>query len=394
MEVGVVGGSLGGLTAALTLADAGATVTVYERSSTELAQRGAGIGFLPESQRYLVERAGVDIDDISIATSFIRYLRRDGDILHEEPHGYRFSSWNTVYRRLLGCLRPGVMRLAHEAVDWHDDGTKVRITFANGNSVACDLAVFADGVGSAARARLLPGARPRYAGYVAWRGTVPESSLPGAVRDRLMDSITYHVFANSHILVYPIPGIDGEVGAGSRLVNFVWYRNYTEGGDLEDLLTDDDGTRREISIPPGSVSRRHVSEMRATAEARLPDVLAHVVVGAEQPFVQVVFDLDVDKVAFGRTCLIGDAAFLARPHAAAGTAKAADDAWSLADALAPVIAGGEGLDAALRRWESERMTVGRGLLKRTQDIGRRSQVDNSWVPGDPDLIFGLKAPGR
>jgi 2,6-dihydroxypyridine 3-monooxygenase len=134
--------------------------------------------------------------------------------------------------------------------------------------------------------------------------------------------------------------------------------------------------------------------MRAVAAARLPEVLARVVVGAEQPFLQVVYDVEVDRVAFGRVCLVGDAAFVARPHAAAGTAKAADDAWALADALAPVVDGREDLSVALARWEEGRLAVGRQLLARTQEIGRRSQFDGTWIPGDPELIFGLRGPGR
>ena len=94
-----------------------------------------------------------------------------------------------------------------------------------------------------------------------------------------------------------------------------------------------DGVRRELSLPPGAARADQVDELRSTAANRLPAVIADVVVGTEQPFVQVIFDVDVPRMAFDRVCLIGDAAFVARPHAAAGTAKAAADAWSLAEAL-------------------------------------------------------------
>jgi 2,6-dihydroxypyridine 3-monooxygenase len=93
---------------------------------------------------------------------------------------------------------------------------------------------------------------------------------------------------------------------------------------------------------------------------------------------------------FGRTCLIGDAAFAVRPHAAAGTAKAAADAWMLRDALAAHV---DDIDAALAAWEPGQLDLGRSLLDRTRAISRRSQVDNDWQPGDPDLVFGLYAPG-
>jgi 2,6-dihydroxypyridine 3-monooxygenase len=89
-------------------------------------------------------------------------------------------------------------------------------------------------------------------------------------------------------------------------------------------------------------------------------------------------------------CLVGDAAFAVRPHAAAGTAKAAADGWELARALEE-----EGdIERALRAWEPGQLALGRNLLERTRRIGRRSQVDCNWTPGDPELIFGLYEPGR
>ena len=94
-------------------------------------------------------------------------------------------------------------------------------------------------------------------------------------------------------------------------------------------------------------------------------------------------------MAFGRVCLIGDAAFVVRPHAAAGTAKAAADAWALADAVER-----DGhVPSALVRWEPGQVALGAQLLERSRRIGRRSQVDGTWVPGDPELIFGLRGPG-
>jgi len=390
MKISVVGGSIGGLTAGLLLRDAGHDVRVFERSPAELAQRGAGIGLLPETSRYLTECAGVDIDDISIATSHIRYLSRDNSILHEEKHNYRFSSWNTIYRQLLSCMKPNDYVLNHELTSWSDvDASEVTVTFANGNTETSDLVVFADGVNSLARATLLPGATPRYAGYVAWRGMVHETELSNDTRTLLDDAITYFVYPNSHILVYPIPGLEGETAPGQRLFNFVWYRNYSTGGQLEDLLTDISGVQREVSLPPGAVAPHHIAEMQTHAKTHLPAAIAELIVKTQQPFIQVVFDLTIDQMAFGRTCLLGDAANLGRPHAAAGTAKAADDAWALTDALDR----NDDLLTALREYENSQLAVGHQLIERTELIGRRSQFENSWVPGDPDLIFGLKAPG-
>jgi len=96
-------------------------------------------------------------------------------------------------------------------------------------------------------------------------------------------------------------------------------------------------------------------------------------------------------MAAGQVAILGDAAFAVRPHAAAGTAKAAADAWALADALDH--ADGD-VPAALASWEMAQLDLGHRLLERCREIGRRSQVDNRWDPSDPYLIFGLHEPGR
>ena len=389
MRAAIIGGSLGGLTAALLLRDLGVQVDVYERSPSALVQRGAGIGFLPDAARYLVERAGVPLDRISVATSHIRHLDRRGERIYNAAHRYRFSSWNTVYRGLLALIDPSRYHLGHEMTGWTEGDEVLEAHFADRSSQRVDLLVCADGVGSIARARLLPELRPAYSGYVAWRGKVPEASLDQATRAVFDDAITYYVYANSHVLVYPIPGPDGSIVPGERLINFVWYRNYLEGSDLDELLTDPAGQRRDTSLPPGAVREPHVAELRAVASSRLPEPIARVVCSTAQPFLQVIYDIDVPRMAFGRVCLIGDAAFVVRPHAAAGTAKAAADAWALADALGHC----GGVVAALVDWEPGQLALGRQLIERTRRIGRRSQFDDNWLPGDPELIFGLHAPG-
>ncbi|WP_454753536.1 FAD binding domain-containing protein [Cupriavidus necator] len=99
------------------------------------------------------------------------------------------------------------------------------------------------------------------------------------------------------------------------------------------MLTDTTGHRHDTSFPPGSVKDTHIAELRAAAVSRLPEPIGRVVCSAAQPFLQVIYDVDAPRMAFGRVCLIGDAAFAVRPHAAAGSAKAAADAWALTEAI-------------------------------------------------------------
>jgi 2,6-dihydroxypyridine 3-monooxygenase len=390
-RVAVVGGSLGGLTAALVLRDVGCEVDVFERSVAELESRGAGIVVLEETVRYFRERTDLDLDQLTTSTGLLRYLGRDGSVVYEEPRRYRYSAWHTIYRALLGCFGRRRYHLGKEVAGFHQQGERVEVRFADGSAADYDLLVCADGISSNARAVLQPQGRPAYAGYVAWRGTVEERQLSRGVRDLLTDSICYQVLPNSHILLYPIPALDGSVAPGRRLANFVWYRNYAGGEELDDLMTDRDGVRRDLTLPPGAARQAHLDELRAVAVANLAPQFAEVVLRSELPFVQVIFDIEVDRMAFGQVCLIGDAAFALRPHAAAGTAKAAADAWTLAEALAATQGD---IQAALPRWERHQLAVGRAALQRTRRNGNKSQFEGTWRPGDPELVFGLYEPGR
>jgi FAD binding domain-containing protein/uncharacterized protein DUF3500 len=246
-----------------------------------------------------------------VTTARIRYLDRGGRVLHEQAQPYRFSNWNTVYHSLLRCFGRDRYSLGRECVTIEPAGDEVRLRFAGGEELSCDLLVCADGIGSRARARLLPEARPRYAGYVAWRGLVAETEL-GAGAGGFTDAITYHVFANSHVLVYPIPGLDGALEPGRRLINFVWVPRLP-GRRRPGRPHDSEGVRHEVSMPPGKPRAEHQEEMRATAAARLLPAMAAVVHAVERPFLQSILDIEVPRMAFGRVCLVGDAVFAVRP---------------------------------------------------------------------------------
>jgi 2,6-dihydroxypyridine 3-monooxygenase len=249
--------------------------------------------------------------------------------------------------------------------------------------------VLADGILSTGRRFLFPDVEPSYSGYVAWRGTVPEHAVAGAALQALDDTITYVLMPNSHMLVYPIPGSDGSIEFGRRRWNFVWYRNVESGRPLADLMTDRDGLQQKISLHPGRVRRRYVAELKDLAAQNLPASVSAIVLCVDEPFVQVVMDVKCPSMVVGRVCILGDAAFAARPHAAAGTAKAAENAWTLADALA----GAEDVDRALQGWSRSQTALGRRLVARSKRLGDGSQFRTDWRPGDPGLRFGLYEPG-
>jgi 2,6-dihydroxypyridine 3-monooxygenase len=311
-------------------------------------------------------------------------------VLSEDARRHHFTGYNTLYGTLLRAFGRERYHLASEAtgITQSDDG--VEIAFTSGERATADLVVGADGVSSFVRRTMVPDVQPRYGGYVAWRGVVHEKDLTPETFAALDDSLTYYFRPGTHALTYPIPNYDGAVEPGRRLMNLVWYRNVPEGEPLADLLTDRSGKQRDVSLPPGAVRDEHLADFRATAEAQLPPPIAEVALKTAEPFLQVMIDVEVPRMAFGRVCLVGDAAFSVRPHAAAATAKGADDVWALADALRR--SDGD-VPEALRQWEPAQLELGRALLARTRDLGEGAQFRGDWLPGDLALTFGLREPG-
>ena len=381
----VVGGSLGGLTAALVLRDQGWDVDVLERSAVPLQDRGAGIVLHPTTVRYLVERVGKAIGDIGVPASRLRYLGDDGSVAHEQPCAYRFASYFELYRGLLDAFGAEHYHLAKQLARLDNQGNEVALSLTDGQTLTADLVVCADGIRSTARSILVPDAQPRYVGYVAWRGTVERDGLSDSTTSLLQDAITYRILPHGHLLTYPIPGKDGSV-----LCNWLWYRNVAPGDHLNDLLTDRNGLRAELTVPPGSVQTKHLEALHSAADTELPSAIAELVQRSAEPFVQVIVDLEVPQMAFGRTCLIGDAAFALRPHIGAGTARAADDAWQLGNAL--LHATGRQIPVRLKGWEAQQLPAARRAMQRARAAGRSVQFEGTWRVGDPSP-FGLQAAG-
>lgn len=384
----VVGGSIGGLTTALLLRELGFVVDIYERTPGRLDGRGSGIVLQPETVRWFTEHGTRPLDELSTATNWVQYLDRDNAVISREKRVWTYTAWGTFYRALLADFGEDHYHLNEFAAGFEQDADGVTIRFVSGTEARAELVVFADGVSSVARSRFDAESKLSYSGYVGWRGTVLESSLSEETRSLLSDAVTYSVVPNSHILLYPIPGETG-IGANDRLMNYIWYRNVAKGPDLNELLIDKRGFPATVSVHPGQVQDRYIDELRQTATDVLAPAASEVVTSTATPYLQVVADVRSDRMATGRVALIGDAACAARPHAAAGTAKAAADAWALAAALRETQTS---IPAALQKWEPGQLALSANLQKRAIEMGERSQFYNDWNPDDPQLRFGLTAP--
>ena len=375
--------------AAIALRKAGISVEVFERLPQRLQAQGAGLRIVPEMAALLQERAGIDLGPVSTVTRWFRHIGPANRMIANQEIAGQFTSWGSLHRALSLAFGAGQYRLGRNCVGVERSADRAVLRFADGAEEPADLAVFADGILSTGRRLLAPDTPLSYAGYVTWRGFVPAAALSAETRAVLTDAVTYSVMDHSHMIIYPIPDPQGSE-PGAILFNFVWYRNVTEGAPLDALMTDREGVRRPISLPAGAVQERFVSQLRAEAAELLPPASVEVV-AKSGPFIQALYDVTVRRMAYGRCCLVGDAAFATRPHAGAATTKAAVDSWRLADRL--VEAEGD-VVVALALWEPEQLAVGAAFVERNRQMGDRSLVANNFNPADSSTLPGLYGPGR
>jgi 2-polyprenyl-6-methoxyphenol hydroxylase-like FAD-dependent oxidoreductase len=361
----VIGGSMSGLFAAILLGRAGWRADIYERSDAELTGRGAGIVTHAEMRAVLCAAGCDPTRDLGIDVAGRKTLDRAGQVIGQFGCPQTLTSWDRVFRLLRERLPADRYHLGKELRRIEASDAGVVAHFADGSRAQAALIVGADGFRSTVRAQILPDIKPAYAGYVAWRGLVPESALSASAHADLFDALVFCLPPGEQCLSYPVAGPDNDLREGHRRCNFVWYRPAPETTELRRMLTDAAGHVHGLGIPPPLVRAEVIAELRAAARALLPPQLEEVVRLTERPFLQPIYDVETTRMALGRVALLGDAAFLARPHVAAGVTKAAADAMALARALQA----NEAIDLGLARFEAARMGINRQVMQRGRDLG-------------------------
>ena len=173
------------------------------------------------------------------------------------------------------------------------------------------------------------------------------------------------------MLSYPVPGRDNDTRPGRRGYNHIWYRPTDPERALPDLCTDATGHCHGIAIPPPLIRPEVIANIKATACALLAPQIAGIVARTEQPMFHAIFDVETPSMAIDRVALLGDAAFMARPHVGMGVTKAALDAECLAGVLRE--ADGE-VAAALARYDAERRVFGERIVARARKLGAYLQA--------------------
>jgi 2-polyprenyl-6-methoxyphenol hydroxylase-like FAD-dependent oxidoreductase len=370
LTVGIVGGSIAGCTAAIELLRLGCEVTLFERTGEELKDRGAGIGVPPSVIDTFIRRDLVDADTPYFASHTFTRLwrtaqeRRYGYLAWDQPANLALLNWGGLYRNLRKRVPDSVYHTEQRVVALHDGVNRpVGVELADGAIHEFDLVVCADGYTSLGRSTLFPEVKIQYAGYVIWRGFLLEQELEES--QPLESGVRCLGYPGGHGIFYFVPGPDGSVVPGQRLVNWGMYVPVAEP-TLTDFLTDKEGKAREGSLSPGAMPLSTEMPLKQKAYERVPDYYAEIVDKSKDTFVYAIYDCQVPAYRKGRICLAGDAGAFARPHSAAGALKGINDAIALAEALKTH----QSVEEALTHWDTAQTATDNNLVRFGNQLGQ------------------------
>jgi salicylate hydroxylase len=350
LSIAVIGGGIGGLTAALALQRAGFEVEVYEQGAG-FSEVGAGVQIGPNASRILRRLVPPE----RLARDAVRpvavHQRRweDGRTLQRAPLGdaieaaYGAPYYHFHRADLLAALASQWplehAHFRHRLASLRHAADRVVARFENGAEIAADLLIGADGIHSAVRRELFGPEAPRFTGCIAYRGLVPVERL----KPLGLEVVSGNWFGpGQHFVHYFV--------AGGRLLNFVgvierdnWTReSWTDRGEKSDL---------------------------AQAYARWHSQVRSIIDAVDETFIWALFDrAPLPRWSVGRVTLLGDACHAMLPFMAQGAGQSIEDGATLAACLAKL--GPERVPEALQLYETLRLPRATQL----QELSRRNKT--------------------
>ena len=376
MKIAIVGGGIGGLTAALALSQNPYDITVFERSAG-IREIGAGVQISPNAGRLLHSLGlGAAYSEISVNPHRV-VLRRweDDSIIRATDLDESFISQhqvplaNVARNELVEIIGNAVAARANVTLKFSTHVVAVEpgesssvVLFSDGSSQTFDIVIGADGIHSVVRPCVGGVDKPRFSGSAAYRALVPRS----AVEDLPVD-VTNRMGPDRHVVSYFI-------GRNRSHLNLVcispedsWEsESWTEQGTMEDLYSRFEGWSFDFLSLLGRVE--------------------------EPVFRWALYDREpLEQWGIGTTTLLGDACHPMLPFMAQGSCQAIEDAVVLARCLSDV--GTSDAVSALRRYEDARQ--GRTAQVQTSSLMNRDlfHMVDGQEQQDRDLIFSISPPG-
>lgn len=335
-SIGIIGGGIGGLTAALALLLKGFDVSVFEQAS-QLQEVGAGLQISPNGVRVLcalgLEKQLMEVcfepegKEIRLWNTGDTWKLFDLGVLSSERYGFPYVTVhrNDLHQLLVKAVEkvmPGAIRLDHRFTELDQRGGKVTLSFEGKPSATFDVVIGADGVHSKTRELLFGSGPAKFTGIVAWRGVIPVELLP----PELVRPIgTNWVGPGGHVIHYPI--------RRGELINFT------------SVIERQDWTIESWSTPGTN------QEYHDDYPGWHPVVHAYIA-AIPQPFKwALIARPPMQEWVKGRVALLGDACHPSLPFLAQGAVMALEDACILARAFEEF----DTVEAALDHYQKARI---------------------------------------
>jgi salicylate hydroxylase len=312
VQIAIVGGGIGGLTAALAFRARGLDVAVFEQAEV-LREIGAGVSIHPNAAR-LLKRIGLDdqLRKIGSPISGITLRTSRGEAIttasgpatpafsREGGQGYNVHRADFL-NLLFAALPKGTVNLGHRCIQLREAGDRVHLSFANGAAAEADVVIGADGIRSVVQREIGLQSRPTSEGIMAYRGLIPAERLAWA--NDLKDPALW-LGSGRSFLLYPV--------SGGQLINMVAFvptdteseESWSAPGDLKALAAEYSGWDKPVQDTIHSL---------------------------DETFRWGIYDrAPLPYWSTGRITLMGDAAHPMVPHIGQGAGQSIEDAITLA----------------------------------------------------------------
>lgn len=371
ISIAIIGAGIGGMTAALSLLQAGFDVHIYEKSPV-LSEVGAGIQISPNASRILhglgladeLQKTAVrplawdlkrwDNSKTLVKTPLFGAVEKAFGFPHYQVHRHDLLSL------LAAALPPDRIHVGHRLTDFTDHGDHVEIEFENGEKKRATILIGADGIHSTVQSKLFGDKKPHFTGCAAYRGMIPANQL-----SKLNIEVTSQLWLgpNKHFIHYYI--------RNKELINFVavveqdtWTQeSWTDRCDKADALAAFAGWHPQIQT-----LLNKVGEM----------------------FIWALFDREpLSQWSVGNVTLLGDACHPMLPFMAQGAAQAIEDGAALTSIL--INADRNNLVDALHQYEQIRLPRASKIQSMSKNNKTRFHLPDGMEQQERDRLMATNS---